>query len=39
MKTHFSDEQLISILREAETGVPIHEFYRKYAISDSSFYI
>ena len=34
----FSDEQLISILREAEAGVSARELCRKHAISDATFY-
>ena len=34
MKKRFSDEQIISILREAEAGVSA----RKHAISDAIFY-
>ena len=34
MKKHFYDEQIISILREAEAGVSA----RKHAISDATFY-
>jgi len=34
MKKHFSNEQIISILREAEAGV----FAYKHAISDATFY-
>lgn len=33
MKKRFSDEQIFSILREAEAGVSIHELCRKHAIS------
>ncbi|WP_241186094.1 transposase, partial [Enterobacter asburiae] len=36
MKKRFSDEQIISILREAE--VPARELCRKHAISDATFY-
>ncbi len=38
MKKRFSDEQIISILREAEAGVPARELCRKHAISDATFY-
>jgi hypothetical protein len=34
MKKRFSDEQIFSILREAEAGVSAREIYRKNAISD-----
>ena len=39
MKKRFSDEQIISILRKAEAGVPARELCRKHAISDATFYI
>jgi putative transposase len=35
MKECFSDEQIISILREAEAGVSARELCRKYAVSDA----
>jgi putative transposase len=38
MKKRFSDEQIISILREAEAGVPARELCRKHAISDPRFW-
>jgi putative transposase len=38
MKKRFSDEQIISILREAEAGVSARELCRKHAISDATFY-
>ncbi len=37
MKKRFSDEQIISILREAEDGVSARELCRKHAISDATF--
>lgn len=38
MKKHFSREQIISILREAEVGVSVRALCRKHAISDAIFY-
>ncbi len=35
MKTRFSDEQIISILREA--GVLARELFRKHAMSEATF--
>lgn len=38
MKKRFSDEQIISILCEAEAGVSARELLRKHAIFDATFY-
>lgn len=38
MKKRFSDEEIISILREAEAGVSARELCRKHTISDAIFY-
>jgi len=38
MKKRFSDEQIISILREAEAGVSARELCLKHAISDATFH-
>lgn len=38
MKKRFSDEQIISILKEAEPGLPVKELCRKYNISDATSY-
>lgn len=38
MKTRFSEEEIISILREAEARVSAREICRKHAISDATFY-
>lgn len=38
MKKRFSDEQIISILKEAEAGLAVKELCRKYNISDAAFY-
>jgi len=37
-KTRFSDQQIISILKEAEAGIPVLDLCRKYAISKSTFF-
>ncbi len=38
MKKRFSDEQIISIFREAEAGISVRELCRKHAGSDATFY-
>lgn len=38
MKKRFSGEQIISILREAETGISARELCRNHTISDGTFY-
>lgn len=38
MNKRFCDEQIISILREAEAGVSARELCPKHAISDATFY-
>jgi len=37
-QTRYSEEQIISILKEAEAGIPITELCRKYGISDATYY-
>jgi putative transposase len=37
-RKRFSEEQIISILKEAETGVKVLDICRKYGISDATFY-
>ena len=34
----YTEEQIISILNEAEAGVSVSELCRKYGMSDASFY-
>jgi len=36
--TRYSEEQIIKILREAETGMPAAEVCRKHGVSEWSFY-
>lgn len=38
MKRRFSDEQIISMIKEQENGMPTSEVCRKYGISSASFY-
>jgi len=38
VKKRFSEEQIIRILKEAESGVPVKELCRKYGFSDATFY-
>ena len=39
MKKRFSDEQIISFLREADAGVSARELCHMHAIFDATFYI
>jgi len=38
MKNRFTEEQIISVLKEAETGVKVAEICRKHGISDATYY-
>jgi putative transposase len=38
MKKRFTDEQIISILKEAEAGAKVAELCRKHGISDATYY-
>jgi putative transposase len=38
MKKKFSVEQIVSVLKQAEVGVPIVELIRKVGISEQTFY-
>ena len=38
MKKRFTEEQIIGVLKEAETGVKVAELCRKYGISDGTLY-
>jgi len=37
-RSRFTEEQIIGILKESETGVPVAELCRKHGMSDASFY-
>ncbi|SJN58589.1 Transposase [Vibrio ruber DSM 16370] len=38
MKKRFNEQQIITILKEAEAGIPVRELCRKHGISDATFY-
>lgn len=38
MKKRFNEQQIITILKEAEEGIPVRELCRKHGISDATFY-
>lgn len=38
MKSRFSDEQIIGMINEQESGIPTAEVCRKYGVSSASFY-
>jgi putative transposase len=37
-KSHFSASQILSILKQAETGTPVRELCREHGISSATFY-
>ena len=37
-KAHFSDSQILAILKQAENGVPIPDLCREHGMSDATFY-
>jgi putative transposase len=37
-KGRFSEEQIISVLKEHQAGIPVVELCRKHGISDATFY-
>ena len=38
MKNRFTEEQIIGVLKEAETGVKVAELCRKHGINDATYY-
>jgi len=37
-KSRYSEEQIISVLKEHQAGIPVAELCRKHGISDATFY-
>ncbi len=37
-KSRFTETQIVSILKEADAGVPVKEIWRKYGISSATYY-
>jgi Transposase len=37
--SRYSEPQILAILRQAESGVPVAELCREHGMSDASFYI
>lgn len=37
-KSRFTETQIISILKEADAGIPVKEICRKHGISDATYY-
>ena len=38
-KRRFNEEQIVGILKEAESGVPTKDLCRRHGISDATFYV
>lgn len=39
MKKRFSEEQIISFLKEVDAGIPVKELCRKHGFSEASYYL
>ncbi|KGH27318.1 transposase IS1404 [Comamonas testosteroni] len=39
VKKRFTEEQIISFLREAESGLPVAELCRRHGFSEASYYL
>lgn len=37
-KTTFTDNQILTILKQAENGVPVPQLYREHGMANSTFY-
>ena len=39
MKKHYTEEQIIGFLREADAGIPVKELCRRHGLSEASYYL
>ena len=37
-KARFTETQIVAILKEADSGIPVKDLCRKYEISDATYY-
>jgi len=37
-RSRFTETQIVAILQEADTGIPVKDICRKYGISDATYY-
>jgi putative transposase len=37
-RSRFTEQQIVGVLKQAESGVPVKELCRKHGISDATFY-
>ena len=37
-KSRFTESQIVAVLKEAESGVPVQEVCRKHGVSDATYY-
>ena len=37
-RSRYSETQIVNILKEAESGIPVEELYRKHRFCQSAFY-
>lgn len=37
-KSRFTESQIVAILKEADSGVPVNEIWRKHGISSATYY-